>query len=76
MGDINSVDKFASLDLSNSRVIALPATYNSTVSGDLARGDRIDLMYTNGNAAAKRVMKVKQALHMQKFSCKTSRYIS
>lgn len=53
LGDINSVDKFASLDLSNSRVIALPATYNSTVSGDLARGDRIDLMYTNGSAAAK-----------------------
>ena len=52
LGDISTVDKFASLDLSNSRVIALPASYETTVSGDLERGDRIDLMYTNGGATA------------------------
>ena len=52
LGDISTVDKFASLDLSNSRVIALPASYETTVAGDLERGDRIDLMYTNGGATA------------------------
>lgn len=46
LGDITSVDKFASLDLSNSRVIALPISYTTGIAGDLQRGDRIDLMFT------------------------------
>jgi len=51
LGDITSVDKFASLDLSNSRVIALPMSYSTGVAGDLERGDRIDLMFTASASA-------------------------
>lgn len=46
LGDITSVDKFAALDLSNSRVIGLPVSYETLFAGDLERGDTIDLMYT------------------------------
>lgn len=52
LGDITSVDKFASLDLSNSRVISLPIDYTNGVAGDFKRGDRLDLMYSNGSAVA------------------------
>lgn len=45
LGNITSVDKFASLDLSNSRVIALPISFATAIAGDIARGDRIDLMF-------------------------------
>lgn len=52
LGDITSVDKFASLDLSNSRVISLPIEYVNGVSGDFKRGDRLDLMYSTAGATA------------------------
>jgi|GEM_PF-2529743 len=50
LGDITSVDKFASLDLSNSRVISLPIEYINGVAGDFKRGDRLDLMYSTAGA--------------------------
>ena len=46
LGDITSVDKFASLDLSNSRVISLPISYQTGVGGDFQRGETLDLMFT------------------------------
>jgi pilus assembly protein CpaB len=52
LGDITSVDKFASLDLSNSRVISLPIEYINGVAGDFKRGDRLDLMYSTSGATA------------------------
>lgn len=51
LGDITSVDTFASLDLSNSRVIALPINYETGVAGDIDRGDRIDLMFAASGSA-------------------------
>lgn len=45
LGDITSVDVFASLDLSNSRVIALPISYETGVGGDFERGERVDLLF-------------------------------
>jgi pilus assembly protein CpaB len=52
LGDITSVDKFASLDLSNSRVIALPISYETGVGGDFERGERLDLMFTASGMSA------------------------
>lgn len=43
--ETSGLDKFASLDLSNSRVISLPASYMSAAQGDFERGDTIDLIY-------------------------------
>ena len=34
LSETSGVDKFASLDLSNSRVISLPASYMTTAQGD------------------------------------------
>lgn len=52
LSETSGVDKFASLDLSNSRVISLPASYMTTAQGDFERGDTVDLIYT-ASATAK-----------------------
>lgn len=52
LGDVSTVDKFSSLDLSNSRVISLPITYVNGVAGDFKKGDRVDLMYSLSGASA------------------------
>lgn len=46
LSDTAGVDKFASLDLSNARVISIPATYMSSAQGEFERGDTIDLIYS------------------------------
>lgn len=46
LSETSGVDKFASLDLSNSRVISLPASYMTAAQGDFERGDTVELIYT------------------------------
>ena len=45
LGDLNSSEKFASLDLANARLLSLPIDLVEGVAGDLQRGDKIDLLY-------------------------------
>lgn len=46
ISETSGVDKFASLDLSNSRVISIPVSYLTAAMGDFQRGDTVDLLYT------------------------------
>lgn len=46
VGNINTVDKFASMDLSNKIVISLPMTLTEGVAGDFEAGDRVDILYS------------------------------
>lgn len=39
------VDPFEKLDLSKYRKVTIPVNYTSSVSGEIARGDRVDLAY-------------------------------
>lgn len=43
--DGNKVDPFEKIDLSKYRKVTIPANYASSVSGEISRGDRIDLAY-------------------------------
>lgn len=45
LGDLNTSNKFASLDLANARVISLPINFVEGIAGDLQKGDKIDLLY-------------------------------
>lgn len=51
LSETSNVDKFASLDLSNSRVITIPTSALESAMGEFERGDTIDLMYS-ANASA------------------------
>lgn len=46
LSETGNVDKFASLDLSNSRVITIPTNSMESAMGEFERGDTIDLMYS------------------------------
>lgn len=43
--DKEEVDPFESIDLTKLRKISLPASYETTMGGNIKRGDRVDLIY-------------------------------
>lgn len=45
IGPSNKVDPFEKLDLSKYRKISIPVSYETAVSGEIKRGDKIDLAY-------------------------------
>ena len=45
IGSSNKVDPFEKLDLSKYRKISIPVSYETAVSGEVKRGDRVDLAY-------------------------------
>lgn len=40
------IDPFESIDLSQLRLVSIPASYANTIGGDIKRGDKIDIIYT------------------------------
>lgn len=45
IGESNKVDPFEKIDLSKYRKISLPVSYETALSGEIKRGDRVDLAY-------------------------------
>lgn len=45
IGESNKVDPFEKLDLSKYRKISLPVSYETALSGEIKKGDRVDLAY-------------------------------
>lgn len=51
LGDINVVDNFANMDLSNKILVSIPLTLAEGIAGDLAAGDRIDVSFTGSGSS-------------------------
>lgn len=45
IGSSNKVDPFEKLDLSKYRKVSIPVSYETAVSGEIKRGDKVDLAY-------------------------------
>lgn len=47
IGSSNKVDPFEKLDLSKYRKVSIPVSYETAVSGEIKRGDKVDLAYVS-----------------------------
>ena len=58
IGPSNKVDPFEKLDLSKYRKVSIPVSYETAISGEIKRGDKVDLAYVgkiedSGNGGSK-----------------------
>lgn len=51
--EVEKVDPFEVIDLSDMRQVTIPANYSAALGGNVSRGDRIDLVYIGDGASEK-----------------------
>jgi len=67
VGDVNTVDKFANMDLSNKIVISLPIGLEESINGDFVAGDRVDIIFSGTGSSENIVTGISEDFSYAKF---------